>query len=1449
MAKGAGSYFNGVFPASEPGSATGWKQVNAFPNLTFIDPLWITDLPGSSDKLVMVKGGQIWRFPNNPAVTPAQRSLVLDISGRLQIAPELGLLRMVFHPQFGQAGSPHAKEVFLCYSHRPPGTAASVQQNMWRISRFQWQPATQTIDPNSEEVLIQQYDPDGWHNGGILTFDNNGYLLMSVGDGGAANDSLRLAQKLDLGFFNGVFRIDVDNDPARSHAIRRQPLDPAGKPSDYPASFSQGYGIPNDNPWQDPSGGKLEEYYAIGLRSPHSGHYDSLTGDLWVADVGQSQIEELNQVKAGRNYGWSFFEGSQNGPVPAPAQTYGPTTFPVYSYGTTVGHCIIGGLCYRGTKWATELGGKILIGDNIQATFSAITLRSGQTPLATQLLSIISGTLYSGLSNICTDSAGEVYFLTLNGSGNDGGRILKLDKTGSAAQPPQLLSQTGLFTNMATLEPQADLIPYTVASPLWSDGAEKKRWIVKGNTRLTIAASGNWTFPNGTVLVKHFEIPVDERNPQLTRRLETRVMVRTSEGGKYGVTYKWNAAGTDAQLLSSGAEEDFPVIQADGSTRTQHWSYPSRADCISCHSEQTGQALGIRTHQMNLTMLHPDSGAAVNQLDWLYEKGVVNSVTPAVLGSYLRAASLDEVNMPLEHRVRSYLDANCSHCHRPDSGTPFFDARLETALAGQNLIDAPLTGHFDMLSGARYIKPGDALLSALHVRAASATPGIAMPPLGKHMVDQHAMNLLQEYITSLDPADFAAQPTPQARYFRLIATQGSNAAVAELNILDGRGFPIPVSAIKLAAVSSESTVGNASLAFDGDTTTNWISANGTAPHSITLDLGSVREVGGYIYVPRQSSATGRIQGFDVQLSSNGSDWTSVQTGTFPAGTATVKYDGILKSRKVRAKLAAPAEVRGKFRASIIFDRSVTDLSLADISVQGGTAASLQGQGYFYTVEITPSVLDTSSTIQIDLAANAVNASGLGSQAAGLTVTALDSVPPQFSVGEAAWSPVGLYSVPFDFSEEVTGLEAEDFSFDNGRLISLTGSGAHYVAVLQADRQMDIHVVLAAGAVHDLSGLPNAWSPNNYAFGGAWYRFAPNALYDTLVSKGFTVSYGAYVPDGARSGETSASEDYKMSYSFILPQDGTYIFQAETMALNANSDSFYIGIDGGAPAVWNLNRGSGEPFYNDYQTSVAGETTDYHFNLSAGPHTVEIYAREDGSYFRAPQLLPLRPMPILYNNEVRTSYYPFVAQVHFTRPVTGLTLSDFVVSGAVATTLSGGNNGMDFFVTLIPTAREVFIQLPENRVFDGASGNTASPAWRFLYISPYETWAINAGLGISPADDLRDIDGDGFPQLIEYAFGMDPKNPQASGTVSQALPQVSLSGTGDNRRLRLQYQRMKNTDGTRYIPQFSSDAIHWEDATNPQELLQTIGQWEKIGVTDHAGGSKRFARVKVQAVAP
>ncbi len=1002
-----GAYFNGVFPTSPPGEVTGWTTENAFPALTFVDPLWLTPIPGTTELLLVGKNGQLWRFPNNPAATPAQVVKVLEWVSKTQAAEDQGFYSIVFHPEFGEVNSPNANFAYVCYSHQPNLQDAEPNRSYWRVSRFTWQTATGTLDPSSEFVLMNQYDRCQWHNGGPMFFDNDGFLNIVCGDGGDSpggggrdgpDASLSRTQRLDFGLFSGVLRIDVDNDPAKSHPIIRQPQSPAAKPPSWPASFTQGYGIPNDNPWLDPSGSVLEEYFALGLRSPHTGHYDRVTGDIWVGDVGGAQREELTRVVKSSNAQWGYREGFALSPGTAAVPPIGVELPPLLDYDRSVGSCIIGGMRYRGARWNNLLGGKVLYGDHILGRIWAAT--PGGSPVSQLLVEGFPTGQKVGLGNFCTDDAGEIYLMNLNGTNQAGGTIRKLVAAGINPEPPLLLSQTGVFTNLSTLAVASGVIPYNVASPLWSDGAEKRRWLILPNNgfhdtaqeKITFSEEGNWEFPAGTVIVKHFEIATDEAIPATMKRLETRFLVCTADGGKYGITYRWNHAGTEATLLTAGTHEDFTFTPAGGGSEPRRWDFPSRGDCMLCHNSASGQALGVRTAQLNMNFHYSTTGRTANQLVTFNSLGMFDRTLSAVeIGDFIEARGIDDVTAPVEHRVRSYLDSNCAYCHQPGATVDYFDARLGTPLFKQGIVGGVLRGHFNLGPDGRYLKPADLAASAIHVRMASAATGAAMPPLGRNRVDQAAVNLLENYLTGLAPGDFETTPAATARYVRLTALSEVNGnsitSVSELSVLDESGFALPPSALAVHAVDSEEIVDEfapAAYAIDGDTSTFWHSEWGNPqpppPHFLTLDLGKIRPIGGFSQTPRQGMSNGRIASYQVDRSADGSTWFPVTSGVWADDATEKRYDGLIPTRKARCQIAGPVSaVTGPFDVTAVFDMDVADFTASDFSITGGVVSELRGKGYYYVATVVPMAETVSITVPSDVANNAA----LGSRASGV----------------------------------------------------------------------------------------------------------------------------------------------------------------------------------------------------------------------------------------------------------------------------------------------------------------------------------------------------------------------------------------------------------------------------------------------------------------------------------
>jgi glucose/arabinose dehydrogenase len=297
----------------------------------FSAPVAMLQAPADATRwFVVEQGGRVLVFANNSAVTTT--APFVDISDRVTFGGELGLLGMAFHPQF-----PSDPRAYLFYSHTD-GALIS------RLSEFSTADGGDTLEPDSERVLLTIRKPEENHNGGGIAFGPDGFLYAGIGDGGGGNDQHGLfGNAQSTGTLLGkMLRIDV--------------------------SGSTGYGIPPDNPFAgnalcgaDGSGAQpCPEIFALGLRNPWRWSFDRQGGQLWVGDVGQGAIEEVDRVELSGNYGWRCFEGTRDTGLTcgSPPQTAPP----VAQYGRAAGSSVTGGYVYRGASFAA-LAGRYVFAD------------------------------------------------------------------------------------------------------------------------------------------------------------------------------------------------------------------------------------------------------------------------------------------------------------------------------------------------------------------------------------------------------------------------------------------------------------------------------------------------------------------------------------------------------------------------------------------------------------------------------------------------------------------------------------------------------------------------------------------------------------------------------------------------------------------------------------------------------------------------------------------------------------------------------------------------------------------------------------------------------------------------------------------------------------------------------------------------------------------------------
>jgi glucose/arabinose dehydrogenase len=328
----------------------GYTVQPAFGGVSFIEPVQVVFAPGETNRAFVVeRAGRIAMVAD---LTIPSRQVILDLSAIVnQGDAGHGMLTMVFHPQFAQNG------YFYVWT---PIWASGLRY--LQLLRFTLS-ANGTVAPSSQVTLINQPVGTGGHDGGELLFGADGYLYLSIGDGDegvAGAEAIASHQRIDVGYFGGVFRLDVDMRPGNLI------------PNPHLGVVPTGYLVPADNPFVgatsfngqpvNPSQVRTE-FWATGLRNPFRMAFDPATGALWLADVGLNSEEEVDVITKGSNYGWSFFEGTIPGPDAAMTPSGVTFVFPIWEYDHSVGNnCIIGGLIYNGSKFP-ELDGEYLFGD------------------------------------------------------------------------------------------------------------------------------------------------------------------------------------------------------------------------------------------------------------------------------------------------------------------------------------------------------------------------------------------------------------------------------------------------------------------------------------------------------------------------------------------------------------------------------------------------------------------------------------------------------------------------------------------------------------------------------------------------------------------------------------------------------------------------------------------------------------------------------------------------------------------------------------------------------------------------------------------------------------------------------------------------------------------------------------------------------------------------------
>lgn len=298
------------------------------------------------------------------------------------------------------------------------------------------------------------------------------------------------------------------------------------------------------------------------------------------------------------------------------------------------------------------------------------------------------------------------------------------------------------------------VIGYSVIASGWNDGALAKRWMaVPGDEQISSDRGGAWQFPNGTALVQTLSVEREHhRGLAVPFRVETRIMLR-QQNEWVGYSYRWNEAQTNAELVDpAGGKEIFRVAdpKSPGQFRRQDWVFPSRADCMVCHSRAGGFILGINDANMNRE--HTYSAITDSQVRTLSHIGVFRNASQ---GQPSRASSLVDpydASEDLERRVRSYLHTNCAGCHiRSGGGNSMMELGLANSLRKMHLIEARPQHDTFGIANAMIVAPGAPGQSVLLQRMNRRGRG-QMPPLVSGAVDHAAVELFREWISGIKPS-------------------------------------------------------------------------------------------------------------------------------------------------------------------------------------------------------------------------------------------------------------------------------------------------------------------------------------------------------------------------------------------------------------------------------------------------------------------------------------------------------------------------------------------------------------------------------------------------------------------------------------------------------------------------------------------------------------------------
>ncbi len=665
--------------------------------------------------------GYIHVFPLEDDVEESEWKIFWDMRDFICFHGESGLQSVLFDPEYEVNG-----HVYLFYN-LGIGSCDSNQTGMSVISRvIDEDPSDDVMDPVDEEVLLTLAQPHHAHNGGELLFGPDGMLYVSFGDGGDQQGPTR-AQSLS-NLYGTIVRIDVKSEP-----------DP-GLP----------YKIPFDNPFYETTDSSIrKEIYAFGLRNPYKLCFDPFSSDLLAVDVGAEKYDEINRVIPGANYGWGEMEGPDCREPDCDQQNYEP---PLLAIPHDPGNFAVGGISvYDGSRFP-ELFGKIIYTKVYSGEVFSLEQVDGS--LVSTRIAVRPGSFFLQAQ---TQPDGSLYLIDYSFSGGASLKKLAYPDGVSADSFPRKLSDMPalLQAGRGDGEQVAGVYYYEPSSPLWSDFASKERYFaLPGLSQISRTETGGWGFPEETVLIKNFSLPLDRRDPVNTqKRIETRLLYK-KDSEWYGFSYEWNDEESDAVLLTGSKGRQFSILNEDGEPIDYTWYYPSRSDCFSCHTGASNVALGLTTASINHSIVYPGESISANQLEQFNLVSLFDSPLPDSTSNMVRLPSYNDESLNISERARAYLDSNCSMCHQPLGPAPVdIDFRFGIESEDMQLVEEPVSGHDFGLIDPQRLLPGDPEKSVLYLRMTTLDKNHRMPPIASSEIDPVGSQLIREWIERVGQTD------------------------------------------------------------------------------------------------------------------------------------------------------------------------------------------------------------------------------------------------------------------------------------------------------------------------------------------------------------------------------------------------------------------------------------------------------------------------------------------------------------------------------------------------------------------------------------------------------------------------------------------------------------------------------------------------------------------------